>query len=205
MRFSNQPKDFINHLNMLNIVLFGPPGAGKGTQAAKLIEKYQLVHISTGDLFRMHIKEQTDLGKRVKELLDNGILVPDSITIDMLEEEVVKNPDAKGFIFDGFPRTVAQAEALDTFLASKGSAISTVLQLEVDEAELKRRIAERKKVSGRADDDEEKLVKRIDEYFQKTVHVLPYYGAQGKLIAVNGIGSIDVIFGNLCSAIDAAK
>jgi adenylate kinase len=190
---------------MLNIVLFGPPGAGKGTQASKLIDEYQLVHISTGDLFRMHIKEQTDLGKRVKELLDNGILVPDSITIDMLEEEVVKNPDAKGFIFDGFPRTVAQAEALDKFLVSKGSAISVVLQLEVNEDELKRRIAERKKVSGRADDDEEKLVKRIDEYFQKTVHVLPYYAEQGKLKVVNGIGVIDEIFVELCGAIDAAK
>ena len=188
---------------MLNIVLFGPPGAGKGTQAAKLIEKYQLVHISTGDLFRMHIKEQTELGKRVKDLLDNGILVPDSVTIDMLEEEVQKNPDAKGIIFDGFPRTVPQAEALDAFLATKNTHIKTVLQLEVDEAELKRRIAERKKVSGRADDDEEKLVKRIDEYFNKTVHVLPYYEAQGKLTVVNGIGQIETIFGNLCEAIDA--
>lgn len=187
---------------MLNIVLFGPPGAGKGTQAAKLIEKYQLVHISTGDLFRMHIKEQTELGKRVKDLLDNGILVPDSVTIDMLEEEVQKNPNAKGIIFDGFPRTVPQAEALDAFLASKNSGIKTVLQLDVNEDELKRRIAERRKISGRADDDEDKLVKRIDEYFNKTVHVLPYYQAQGKLTVVNGIGQIEDIFGQLCAAID---
>ena len=187
---------------MLNIVLFGPPGAGKGTQAAKLIEKYQLVHISTGDLFRMHIKEQTELGNRVKDLLDNGILVPDSVTIDMLEEEVQKNPDAKGIIFDGFPRTVPQAEALDAFLISKGSSIKTVLQLDVNEEELKRRIAERKKISGRADDDEDKLVKRIDEYFNKTIHVLPYYEAQGKLTVVNGIGQIDAIFTHLCNAID---
>lgn len=189
---------------MLNLVLFGPPGAGKGTQSAKLIEHYQLVHISTGDLFRMHIKEQTELGKRVKELLDSGVLVPDSVTIDMLEEEVRNNPQAKGFIFDGFPRTVPQAEALDAFLASKGEQVSAVVKLDVTEDELKRRIAERKKISGRADDDEEKLIKRIDEYFSKTIHVLPYYEAQGKVSAVNGIGEIEVIFGAICSAIDAA-
>ena len=189
---------------MLNLVLFGPPGAGKGTQSAKLIEQYQLVHISTGDLFRMHIKEQTELGKRVKELLDNGVLVPDSVTIDMLEEEVQKNPQAKGFIFDGFPRTVPQAEALDAFLAGKAVQISAVVKLDVNEDELKRRIAERKKVSGRADDDEEKLLKRIDEYFSKTIHVLPYYEAQGKVTVVNGIGEIEVIFGHICQAIDTA-
>lgn len=187
---------------MLNIVLFGPPGAGKGTQAAKLIEKYQLVHISTGDLFRMHIKEQTELGKRVKDLLDNGILVPDSVTIDMLEEEVQKNPEAKGIIFDGFPRTVPQAEALDAFLTTKNTHIQAVLQLDVNEDELKRRIAERQKISGRADDDAEKLVKRIDEYFKKTVQVLPYYEAQGKLTVINGIGQIEEIFDHLCAAID---
>ncbi|MEZ4900742.1 MAG: adenylate kinase [Spirosomataceae bacterium] len=187
---------------MLNIVLFGPPGAGKGTQAAKLIEKYQLVHISTGDLFRMHIKEQTELGKRVKDLLDNGILVPDSVTIDMLEEEVQKNPNAQGIIFDGFPRTVPQAQALDAFLTSKDTQIKAVLQLDVNEEELKRRIAERQKVSGRADDDAEKLVKRIDEYFTKTIHVLPYYEAQNKVTVINGIGQIEEIFNNLCAAID---
>lgn len=187
---------------MLNLVLFGPPGAGKGTQAAKLIEKYQLVHISTGDLFRAHISNQTELGKRVKDLLDNGILVPDSITIDMLEEEVQKNPNAKGFIFDGFPRTVPQAEALDTYLSSKNTEITAVLQLDVTEEEIKNRIAERQKITGRADDDATKLIKRIDEYFQKTIHVLPYYKKQEKLTVVNGIGEIDRIFSDLCTAID---
>lgn len=188
---------------MLNLVLFGPPGAGKGTQSAKLIDKYQLVHISTGDLFRMHISNDTDLGKRVKQILADGLLVPDSITIDMLEEEVKKNPEAKGFIFDGFPRTVAQAEALDAYLEKNGQQINGVVQLEVNEDEIKSRIAERQKVSGRADDDADKLLKRIDEYFSKTVHVLPYYEAQGKVSKVNGIGNIEEIFSNICTAIDA--
>ncbi|MES2516914.1 MAG: adenylate kinase [Bacteroidota bacterium] len=188
---------------MLNLVLFGPPGAGKGTQSAKLIEKYQLVHISTGDLFRMHISNDTELGKRVKQILADGMLVPDSITIDMLEEEVKKNPDAKGFIFDGFPRTVAQAEALDIYLEKNNQKINGVVQLEVNEDEIKSRIAERQKISGRADDDADKLLKRIDEYFSKTVHVLPYYEAQGKVSKVNGIGNIEEIFTNVCTAIDA--
>ncbi len=190
---------------MLNLVLFGPPGAGKGTQSAKLIDKYNLVHISTGDLFRGHIANDTELGKRVKQILADGLLVPDSITIEMLEEEVQKNPQAEGFIFDGFPRTVPQAEALDAFLAGKGEQISGVVQLDVNEEEIKNRIAERQKISGRADDDAEKLLKRIDEYFSKTIHVLPYYEAQGKVAKVNGIGAIEEIFDNICTAIDAVK
>ena len=188
---------------MLNLVLFGPPGAGKGTQSAKLIEKYQLVHISTGDMFRMHISNDTDLGKRVKQIMADGILVPDSITIEMLEEEVQNNPEAKGFIFDGFPRTVAQAEALDSFLEAKEQSISGVVQLDVTQGEIEHRIAERQKVSGRADDGADKLIKRIDEYFSKTIHVLPYYETQNKVSKVNGIGDIEEIFINVCSAIDS--
>lgn len=190
---------------MLNLVLFGPPGAGKGTQSAKLIDKYQLVHISTGDMFRMHITNNTELGMRVKQILADGLLVPDSITIDMLEEEVKRNPEAKGFIFDGFPRTVTQAEALDTYLGANAQQINGVVQLEVNEEEIKNRIAERQKVSGRADDDADKLLKRIDEYFSKTIHVLPYYEAQNKVSKVNGIGNIEEIFTNICTAIDAVK
>lgn len=190
---------------MFNLVIFGPPGAGKGTQSAKIIDKYKLAHISTGDMFRMHISQDTELGKRVKQILADGLLVPDSITIDMLEEEVQRNPDVSGFIFDGFPRTVNQAEALDTFLDNKGEKIDLVLQLDVTEAEIKNRIAERKKVSGRADDDEDKLLKRIDEYFSKTIHVLPFYQEQGKVVKVNGIGDIEIIFGTICEAIDSAK
>ncbi|MFC7522747.1 adenylate kinase [Parapedobacter sp. GCM10030251] len=190
---------------MLNLVLFGPPGAGKGTQSQKLIERYQLVHISTGDLFRAHISNQTELGQRVSKLIADGELVPDSITIAMLEEEIVKNPEAKGFIFDGFPRTVAQAEALDRFLESKGTAIAGVIALDVTEEELTARIAKRKAVSNRADDDSEKLKKRIEEYFSKTIHVLPYYENQGKLAKVNGIGNIDAIFGEITDIVDRLK
>ena len=187
---------------MLNLVLFGPPGAGKGTQSAKLIEKYGLHHISTGDIFRAHIQNQTDLGKQVSQIIADGNLVPDSITIAMLEEEIKQNPDAKGFIFDGFPRTVAQAEALDAFLEANNTAISGVVALDVDETELTQRIAKRQEISGRADDAADKLKKRIEEYFGKTIHVLPYYEAQNKLTKVNGIGDIEEIFNNLTAVID---
>lgn len=188
---------------MLNLVLFGPPGAGKGTQSQKLIEYYQLVHISTGDIFRAHIKNQTALGQKVSELIADGKLVPDEITIAMLEEEVKQNPQAKGFIFDGFPRTVPQAEALDAFLAGKNEKITSVIALDVTQEELTRRIAERRKITNRPDDDADKLIKRIDEYFTKTILVLPFYQAQGKLQKVNGIGEIDRIFNDLRQVVDA--
>jgi adenylate kinase len=188
---------------MLNLVLFGPPGAGKGTQSEKLIAKYNLVHISTGDIFRAHIKDQTELGKQVSQIIAEGNLVPDSITIAMLEEEIKKNPLATGFIFDGFPRTVAQAEALDAFLDSIDTSISGVVALDVTEEELTQRIAKRQEISGRADDAADKLQKRIEEYFSKTIHVLPYYEAQGKLSKVNGIGQIETIFADLSSVIDS--
>lgn len=187
---------------MLNFVIFGPPGAGKGTQSEKLIDKYQLIHISTGDLFRAHISNQTTLGQKVSALIADGQLVPDAITIAMLEEEVDKNPSAKGFIFDGFPRTVPQAIALDEFLESKGSTIAGVIALDVDQEELTKRIAERQKLTNRADDQADKLQKRIEEYFSKTIHVLPYYEEQQKLSKVNGIGNIDAIFAELCAVID---
>ena len=188
---------------MLNLVLFGPPGAGKGTQSEKLIAKYNLVHISTGDIFRAHIKDQTELGKQVSQIIAEGNLVPDSITIAMLEEEIKQNPQATGFIFDGFPRTVAQAEALDAFLDSIDTSISGVVALDVTEEELTQRIAKRQEISGRADDAADKLKKRIEEYFSKTIHVLPYYEAQGKLSKVNGIGEIETIFAELSAVIDS--
>lgn len=187
---------------MLNLVLFGPPGAGKGTQSEKLIQQYGLVHISTGDIFRAHIQNQTELGQQVSQIIADGNLVPDSITIAMLEQEIQKNPDAKGFIFDGFPRTVAQAQALDSFLENSGTNISCVLALDVSEEELSKRIANRQKISGRADDAADKLQKRIEEYFTKTIHVLPFYEEQGKLHKINGIGEIETIFNELTAVVD---
>ncbi|MFD2599759.1 adenylate kinase [Sphingobacterium corticis] len=190
---------------MLNLVIFGPPGAGKGTQSEKLIDKYELHHISTGDMFRGHIKNQTELGKQVSQIIADGNLVPDSITIAMLEQEIEANKNAKGFIFDGFPRTVAQAEALDQFLEATGQPITAVLALDVSEIELTQRIAKRQEISGRADDAADKLKKRIEEYFNKTIHVLPYYESQGKLNKIDGIGEIETIFASLSEVIDAKK
>lgn len=183
---------------MLNIVLFGPPGAGKGTQSEKLIEQYGFVHISTGDLFRWHMKNDTELGKRVKEIINSGALVSDDITIAMLKEELDKNPHAKGFLFDGFPRTVSQAEALDKFMADNHSAIHHVVALDVPESTVRERIAKRREIEKRADDEADKLEKRIQEYFTKTIHVLPYYKEQGRLNTINGIGAVDDIFEKIC-------
>ena len=190
---------------MINLVLFGPPGAGKGTQSEKLIKKYGFVHISTGDLFRWHTKNDTPLGKKVKEIMNSGALVPDEITIAMLKEELDKNPDAKGFLFDGFPRTVGQAEALDKFMIDHKTAIHFIIALDVKEEELRERIAKRRTVENRADDEEDKLNKRITEYFSKTIHVLPYYEKQGRLNTVNGVGNIDDIHQSITAIIDSNK
>ena len=187
---------------MLNIVLFGPPGAGKGTQSERLIEKYGLVHLSTGDVFRANIKGETDLGKLAKSYMDAGQLVPDEVTINMLRSEVVKHEAPKGFIFDGFPRTNAQAHALDEFLASLQTEISLMLALEVEENELKTRLLKRAEVSGRPDDADPAVIeKRIAVYNNETAPVKAFYQAQHKFVAIDGIGSIDEITQRLFSAI----
>ena len=188
---------------MLNLVLFGPPGAGKGTQAARLVEKYHLVHLSTGDIFRSNIKEGTDLGQLAKSYIDKGALVPDEVTIGMLEAEVNSNSNAKGFIFDGFPRTSAQAEALDVFLSTKDTEVSSMLALEVDENELITRLLERGKSSGRADDQDAGIIKnRIKVYENETAVLKTYYANQNKFFGIEGVGSIESITLGLCKAID---
>jgi adenylate kinase len=191
---------------MLNIVLFGPPGAGKGTQSAKLIEAYGLVHLSTGDIFRANIKGGTELGVLAKSYIDQGQLVPDEVTIGMLASEVNSNPDAKGFIFDGFPRTQAQASALDNLLAEKSTAITLMLALEVEEEELRKRLLLRGKDSGRADDQNPEVIQnRINVYNAETMPVKDFYQAQGKYRGINGIGEIDTIFNQLCEAINVSQ
>lgn len=187
---------------MLNLVLFGPPGAGKGTQSERLTEKYGLIHLSTGDIFRANIKGETELGKLAKSYIDKGDLVPDEVTISMLESEVDKHQGANGFIFDGFPRTTAQAEALDTFLASKNEAITLMLALEVHDDELKKRLLERGKVSGRSDDQNPEIIEnRIKEYNKKTAPLKDFYQQQDKFKSIDGIGTIDDISNRLYEAI----
>ncbi len=188
---------------MLNLVLFGPPGAGKGTQAAKLTSKYNLVHLSTGDIFRANIKGSTELGQLAKSYIDKGELVPDSVTINMLESEVDKNLNAEGFIFDGFPRTTPQAEALKVFLTGKGTDITVMTALSVSEDELVNRLLLRGQDSGRADDQDENIIRnRISVYNQQTAVVADFYSAVNKFEEIDGIGEIDVIFERLCQAID---
>ncbi len=188
---------------MLNIVLFGPPGAGKGTQADKLIKKYQLVHLSTGDILRSEIANGTALGLEAKKLMDQGILVPDEVVIGMIESKVDSNKNGNGFIFDGFPRTTAQAEALDKLLSTKKTSISMMLALEVPKEELMKRLLNRGKDSGRPDDQNEQVIgKRINEYNSKTAPLKDYYTSQNKFFGIQGVGGIDEIFESLCKVVD---
>jgi len=196
--------DYRTKINkMINIVLFGPPGAGKGTQSSKMKEKYQLVHLSTGDLLRSEIAAGTELGLEAKKLMDAGKLVPDNVVIGMIDHKLKTNKDANGFIFDGFPRTVAQAEALDKLMQQNDTKISGMIALEVPEEELVKRLLERGKTSGRADDKNEELIRtRVQEYENKTAPVAGYYKAQNKYSSIKGVGSIDEIFDDISKTVD---
>ncbi|MCO6476097.1 MAG: adenylate kinase [Phaeodactylibacter sp.] len=189
---------------MINLILFGPPGSGKGTQAEKLVEKYELLHISTGDLFRYEMGNNTPLGQEAKSYIEKGELVPDEVTVGMLRNKVEANLDVEGYIFDGFPRTVPQADALDNLLAENGNEVSLLLMLDVPDDELVKRLLLRGKTSGRADDTDESIIRnRIEVYKSETTPVFDYYAAKGKAAKVYGVGSIEEIFGRLCDEIDS--
>ncbi|HEY1020487.1 MAG TPA: adenylate kinase [Sediminibacterium sp.] len=188
---------------MFNIILFGPPGSGKGTQSEKLIAAYGLKHLSTGDLLRSEIARQTPLGLEAKSIMDRGQLVPDEVVVGMISSALEANPQAKGFLFDGFPRTVAQSEALDKLLSLKNTAIGVVLALQVTEEELVSRLLNRGLTSGRSDDTNESVIRaRIKEYQDKTTVVADYYSQFDKVVNVKGEGTVDEIFSALCSEID---
>jgi adenylate kinase len=188
---------------MFNLILFGPPGSGKGTQSNRLIEKYGWIHLSTGDLLRAEISRRTTLGIEAKHFIDQGQLVPDQVVIGMISSALDSNPQAKGFLFDGFPRTVAQAEALDNLLTQKETAIHLMLALEVGEEELVHRLVNRGKTSGRSDDSDESIIRnRIREYENKTAAVAEYYASFGKVVHVPGEGSIEDIFNAISAQIE---
>lgn len=190
---------------MLNLILFGPPGSGKGTQAENLIEKYGILHISTGDLFRYEMGNNTPLGIKAKEYMAKGELVPDEVTIGMLKNKVDANPDVSGIIFDGFPRTIPQAEALDAFLQEKNTEVTALVALDVPDGELVKRLLNRGKSSGRADDNDEEIIRnRISIYKSETAQVFDYYAQNGKSKLIPGVGSIEEIFDRLVAAIDEA-
>ena len=190
---------------MLNIVIFGAPGSGKGTQSDKIIENYKLFHISTGDVLRDNIRRGTELGKTAKGYIDQGQLVPDELIIDILAQVLDENKDkaSEGVIFDGFPRTIPQAEALEQLLADRGTRINAVVGLEVPEDELIKRILLRGQMSGRADDNEETARKRLEVYHNQTSPLKAYYEEQGKYRAINGLGSIDDIFKSISETLDS--
>lgn len=188
---------------MINLILFGPPGAGKGTQSAKIIEKYNLMHISTGDLFRKHLKEGTPLGQLAKGYMDKGNLVPDQVVIDMVDDKIKSSGNLSGIIFDGFPRTIPQAEALDNLLASKNAPIKVLIELVVDENELRQRLADRANKENRPDDAKPEVIEnRIEVYKAETAAVAEYYKRHNKYASVIGVGDIDDIFRNICREID---
>ncbi|HRF37594.1 MAG TPA: adenylate kinase [Saprospiraceae bacterium] len=189
---------------MINLILFGPPGSGKGTQALKLTERYGLLHISTGDLFRYELGNNTPLGVLARSYMEKGQLVPDEVTVGMLRNKVEANPDVNGYIFDGFPRTIPQAEALDALLTERNDSITKLIMLDVTEDEIVNRILERGKNSGRADDNDPAIIRnRFEVYLKETSPVYDFYAQSGKSVKVHGIGGIEEIFEKLCAEIDA--
>lgn len=191
---------------MLNIVLFGPPGAGKGTQSAKLIDEYNLVHLSTGDVFRYNIKNETELGVLAKSFIDKGELVPDEVTNNMVKDFIEKEMNENGFIFDGYPRTIAQGETLENTLCQMNTEISMMIALEVEEDELVKRLLERGKTSGRIDDQQEDTIRnRFKVYREETSPLVSFYSNEQKYVGIQGMGTVDEIFDRLTQAIDARK
>ena len=190
---------------MLNIVIFGPPGSGKGTQSQQIVKKYGLMHLSTGDMLRSEIEQGTKIGRKVNEFMDDGQLVPDEIVMKILYYKAVEHADSQGFVFDGFPRTIVQAETLDKMLEKRKAPIDAVISVEVKEEELFKRMMGRAEDSGRSDDNEETIKKRIDVYKSQTMPLLEYYRNQGKLVSINGMDSVDVVFSNISRAIDFFK
>lgn len=190
---------------MLNLVIFGAPGSGKGTQSELIAKKYNLVHLSTGDLLRKEIAEQTELGKLAKGIIDQGKLVSDDVIINLLESNIATYPNANGFIFDGFPRTVVQAEELDSMLKKRNIRVSVMVNIDVDSDELVKRLLLRGQISGRTDDNMETIKKRIQTYEDQTIPVIQFYHKQGKHVKIQGIGTIDEIFERVSTAIDAVK
>lgn len=189
---------------MLNLIIFGPPGAGKGTQSTKLIDHYGLIHLSTGDLLRKEVESGSPLGMKAKEIMDTGQYVSDEIVIGIIENKIKHNQSAKGFIFDGFPRTLAQAKALDELLAKNNLSTDAIIVLEVDADELVGRLLKRAELEGRTDDNEETIRTRFDNYLTKTLPLIDYYKTSGKVILINGIGSVEDIFQNIVSSLQSA-
>ncbi len=187
---------------MVNIVIFGPPGAGKGTQAQKIAQAYGITHIATGDIFRREIRSGSSLGEQIKALVESGRLVPDELTVEVLRSALEQQPTAAGFLFDGFPRTNAQAEALDRLLASMGKKVDVVIALDVPQEELVKRLLQRARQQGRADDNEAVIRRRFEEYQRKTAPVQDYYAQQGKLQHIPGVGTIDEVFGRIRQVLD---
>lgn len=191
---------------MINLILFGPPGSGKGTQAAKLVERFELLHISTGDLFRYEMGNDTPLGLKAKSYIEKGELVPDEVTVGMLRNKVEANPDVAGYIFDGFPRTIPQSEALDALLTEKETAVSALIMLDVPDDEIVKRILERGKTSGRKDDLDQSIIQnRISVYKKETTPVFEFYNQKDKAVKLDGVGSIEDIFGRLCAVVEGLE